>query len=84
MNVAGDAATAGRERVGVGIRVGAGSRGGAAAGARAGAIIGATAAADERRYVIERDLLDEGSTVSPEIPPFEDENETGNERRRPG
>lgn len=48
------------------------------------AIIGAVTAADPRRDVVERYLLDERGTVLPEVPPLEDEDQTGDEGRRTG
>ena len=82
-----------RQRVGVGIRahgaishaVGAVNATGGGSVTSGGVVIDGVvaAAADKRRDVIERDLLDEGSSVPSEIPPFENEDETGDERRSP-
>ena len=84
-----------RQRVGVGIRAhGAISHAVGAVDANGGGsitsggvvidgVVAAAAAADKRRDVIERDLLDKGSSVPSEIPPFENEDETGDERRSP-
>lgn len=55
-----------------------------AAEARTIAIVGAVAAADPRRDVVQRYLLDERGAVFPEVPPLEDKDQTGDEGRRTG
>lgn len=52
--------------------------------ARAVAVISAVTAADPRRDMIQGHLLDERGAVFPEVPPFEDENQAGDEGRGAG
>lgn len=55
-----------------------------AAEARAVAVVGIVAAADPRRDVVQRHLLDERGAVLPEVPPLEDEDQAGDEGRSTG